>query len=67
MKVWLEVYSEDGDETVQCCKCRVWQKPPKHIFYEFQLLGGAMPNPNELHPEPTGTYMCLLCWKMMMI
>lgn len=68
MKFWIECVLEKEDTGVkQCSKCRVWSQEPQHIFVEFELLLGAMPNPQELHPEPTGKTMCASCAKMTLI
>jgi hypothetical protein len=64
MKFWIEAELEQKDSDEQCSKCRVWVKPPKHIFVEFNLVQGGMPNPDELHPDPTGRFMCDTCAKM---
>ncbi len=64
MKYWLEGILEKTDRDVQCCKCRVWSLPPDHVFCEFALVGGGMPSPSDLHPEPTGNWMCSSCASM---
>lgn len=67
MKFWYEAELEKEDGDKQCSKCRVWAKPPKHIFVEFFLRSGGMPHPDELHPDPTGKFMCENCAKMTLI
>lgn len=64
MKFLFEGVLEEK-EIQQCSKCRVWIKYPKHVFMEFRLLGGGMPNPLEIHPEFTGNTLCVSCKKMM--
>lgn len=67
MKFWFEGILEQDDGSKQCSKCRVWFSAPKNCFVEFEIFGGAMPNPQELHPEPTGKFMCESCAKMTLI
>lgn len=67
MKVWFVAQLEKTDEAKQCCKCRVWQSSPRFIWVENEILSGNLPNPEELHPEPTGNYMCLQCAKMTLV
>jgi hypothetical protein len=64
MKFWLEAEMETSDKELQCSKCCVFVSPPKHIFVEFVLRQGGLPNCDELHPDPTGRHMCEGCAKM---
>ena len=67
MKVWFTAQLEKDDGDKQCCKCRVWSSAPSIIFVENEMLAGNLPNPQELHPEPTGKFMCLMCAQMTLI
>jgi hypothetical protein len=66
MKFWFEAILEHGEFQV-CNKCSTQMEEPSHIFVEFNLLQGNLPNPNELHPEPTGKFMCADCGKRALI
>ena len=61
MKFWYEAELEKDDKEITCCKCGGKSNPPEHVFCEVELKGGAAPNPDELHPEPTGRMMCPKC------
>ncbi len=63
MKFWFKARLEKEDEEKQCSKCKEWIYPPRYVFVEFDLFQGGMPNPQELHPEPTGYFMCSKCGK----
>jgi isopentenyl diphosphate isomerase/L-lactate dehydrogenase-like FMN-dependent dehydrogenase len=63
MKFWLEAELEKDDYPM-CCKCREWQKGEKHVYAEFILRQGGLPNIDELHPEITGRFMCKECRKI---
>lgn len=63
MKVWFEAIMESGDDDKRCSYCKRVIKVPELIFVENSIVSGSPPNPNELHPEPTGRFMCLKCGK----
>ena len=61
MKFWIEAILENKDEPKTCVECGNDFYDPSHIFCEFELIQGSMLNPGELHPEPTGRYLCPDC------
>jgi len=64
MKFWIEAILEDGDVIgtyKKCGECLKVLDVPDHVFCEFELRQGGMPNPAELHPEPTGRIICPDC------
>lgn len=64
MNFWFEGILELEDGDIKCYRCHVLQKAFNHVYVEFELRGGGIPHPDELHPEPTGRYMCSVCGKM---
>lgn len=67
MKFWFEAQLEKGDESKQCCKCRVWVSEPDIIFVENVMRSGGLPHPDEIHPDPTGKFMCSACGRMVLV
>ena len=61
MKFWFEGFMEEGDELRECSVCRNPVKQPERCFVEFEIYQGREPNPQELHPEPSGRAMCARC------
>jgi hypothetical protein len=67
MKVWFEAILEPVDESQQCCKCFKFLSQSNHVFGEFELRSGGLPNCDELHPNPTGKVMCPDCAKKILV
>lgn len=67
MKFWFEGQMEATDETKSCCNCNKCISAPELIYVEFQIFQGSQPNPQELHPEPTGRSMCQKCGKFHLV
>ena len=63
MKVWFEGQMEAVDATLKCCECDKYMSSPELVFGEFKLVAGSMPNPDELHSQPTGRFLCQKCGK----
>jgi hypothetical protein len=64
MKLWFEAILEKSDAPKKCAECENYVgyvQIESHIFCEFELRGGGLPHPDELHPEPTGRYLCPCC------
>lgn len=60
MKFWIEAELEKGEFQV-CKKCETTLENNDRVFCEFELKSGALPNPQDLHPEPTGLFICPGC------
>jgi hypothetical protein len=67
MKFWIEAVLEDGDSLKKCGECEKALFVPDHVFCEFILRQGGLPNTDEIHPEPTGKFMCSGCAKTILI
>jgi hypothetical protein len=63
MKFWFEVELEDQDVSQECFKCGKSIAPPDHLFMEHELRD----NRGDLHPEPTGNFMCADCGKKSLV
>jgi len=63
MIFWLEAQMESTDITLECCGCHKYMSSPEIVFGQFRLISGSMPNPDELHQEPTDNFMCHKCGK----
>ena len=61
MKFWFEAVLEKKDDPKTCVECGGILSEPDHVFVEFELHQGSMPNPGQLHPEPTGRFLCPEC------
>jgi hypothetical protein len=61
MKFWLEAQLEYCDSHKKCAKCGKVLSVPDHLFCEFALEQGNMPNTDEYHPQPTGKFFCPNC------
>lgn len=67
MKFWCEGQMEATDATKTCCECSKYMSSPELVYVEFNLFQGSQPNPDELHPEPTGRSLCHKCGKYRLV
>lgn len=73
MKYWLEGQMTLDDDAKACSECGRTIRTPysgepgEIVFCEFKIYSGSMPNPQELHPEPTGLFLCQKCGKFKLV
>lgn len=61
MKFWIEAILEKKDEPKTCVECGNDFHDPSHIFCEFTLEQAWAPSTCDLHPKPTGRFLCPDC------
>ncbi len=67
MKLWILCEPDENDETIKCYSCGMYICETDNYFMQFELISGLMPNPTELHHEPTGKFLCLSCGKEQLV